>query len=97
MSPFQHGEVYVTDDGAETAWSWATTTITSWWRRAQQLDPGKIYASVIQKERRGDYWPHGPVIPHITNEIKTDSFGRRGVDVLLVEIGGTVAIESLPS
>jgi CTP synthase len=101
MSPYQHGEVYVTDDGAETdldlghyeRFTNAKTTRQSNWTT------GKIYMSVIQKERRGDYLGGTvQVIPHITNEIK-DCIRAVGkdVDVVLVEIGGTVGdIESLP-
>jgi CTP synthase len=101
MSPYQHGEVYVTDDGAETdldlghyeRFTNAHTTRNSNWTT------GKIYMSVIQKERRGDYLGRTvQVIPHITNEIKDciRAVGR-DVDVVLVEIGGTVGdIESLP-
>src|SRR5215468_4431893 len=101
MSPYQHGEVYVTDDGAETdldlghyeRFTNTTTTKHSNWTT------GKIYQSVIQKERRGDYLGRTvQVIPHITNEIK-DSIRAvaNGVDIVLVEIGGTVGdIESLP-
>jgi len=101
MSPYQHGEVYVTDDGAETDLdlghyerftSMCTTRNNNW-------TTGKIYMSVIQKERRGDYLGRTvQVIPHITNEIKDciRAVGR-DVDVVLVEIGGTVGdIESLP-
>jgi len=101
MSPYQHGEVYVTDDGAETDLdlghyerftSMTTTRHNNW-------TTGKIYMSVIQKERRGDYLGRTvQVIPHITNEIKDciRAVGR-DVDVVLVEIGGTVGdIESLP-
>jgi CTP synthase len=101
MSPYQHGEVYVTDDGAETDLdlghyerftSMHTTRNNNW-------TTGKIYMSVIQKERRGDYLGRTvQVIPHITNEIKDciRAVGR-DVDVVLVEIGGTVGdIESLP-
>src|ERR671915_579022 len=101
MSPYQHGEVYVTDDGAETDLdlghyerftSMRTTRNNNW-------TTGKIYMSVIQKERRGDYLGRTvQVIPHITNEIKDciRAVGR-DVDVVLVEIGGTVGdIESLP-
>jgi len=101
MSPYQHGEVYVTDDGAETDLdlghyerftSMVATHDNNW-------TTGKIYLSVIQKERRGDYLGRTvQVIPHITNEIK-DSIraAAENVDVLLVEIGGTVGdIESLP-
>jgi CTP synthase len=101
MSPYQHGEVYVTDDGAETdldlghyeRFTSTTTTRNSNWTT------GKIYQSVIQKERRGDYLGRTvQVIPHITNEIK-DAIRAvsEGVDIVLVEIGGTVGdIESLP-
>jgi len=101
MSPYQHGEVYVTDDGAETDLdlghyerftNMVTTSNHNW-------TTGKIYLSVIQKERRGDYLGRTvQVIPHITNEIK-DAIrsAAQDVDVLLVEIGGTVGdIESLP-
>ena len=101
MSPYQHGEVYVTDDGAETdldlghyeRFTNQTTTRNNNWTT------GKIYLSVIQKERRGDYLGRTvQVIPHITNEIK-DSIRAvaHDVDIVLVEIGGTVGdIESLP-
>src|SRR5579884_129121 len=101
MSPYQHGEVYVTDDGAETDldlghYERFTNTVTS---RNSNWTTGKIYQSVIQKERRGDYLGRTvQVIPHITNEIK-DAIraGSEEVDVCLVEIGGTVGdIESLP-
>ena len=101
MSPYQHGEVYVTDDGAETdldlghyeRFTNTTTTRNSNWTT------GKIYQSVIQKERRGDYLGRTvQVIPHITNEIKDAVRAvSHGVDIVLVEIGGTVGdIESLP-
>ena len=101
MSPYQHGEVYVTDDGAETDldlghYERFTSQVTS---RSNNWTTGKIYLSVIQKERRGDYLGRTvQVIPHITNEIK-DSIRAvaRDVDIVLVEIGGTVGdIESLP-
>ncbi|MEO8078368.1 MAG: CTP synthase, partial [Acidobacteriota bacterium] len=101
MSPYQHGEVYVTDDGAETDldlghYERFTNQVTS---RQNNWTTGKIYLSVIQKERRGDYLGRTvQVIPHITNEIK-DSIRAvaRDVDIVLVEIGGTVGdIESLP-
>jgi CTP synthase len=101
MSPYQHGEVYVTDDGAETDldlghYERFTNMVSA---RSSNWTTGKIYLSVIQKERRGDYLGRTvQVIPHITNEIK-DAIrsGAQGVDVLLVEIGGTVGdIESLP-
>jgi CTP synthase len=101
MSPYQHGEVYVTDDGAETDldlghYERFTNMVAN---RDNNWTTGKIYLSVIQKERRGEYLGRTvQVIPHITNEIK-DSIrsAARDVDVLLVEIGGTVGdIESLP-
>src|ERR687885_2748016 len=101
MSPYQHGEVYVTDDGAETDldlghYERFTTTVTT---RNSNWTTGKIYQSVIQKERRGDYLGRTvQVIPHITNEIKEAiRHAGREVDVVLVEIGGTVGdIESMP-
>jgi len=101
MSPYQHGEVYVTDDGAETDldlghYERFTNTVTT---KNSNWTTGKIYQSVIQKERRGDYLGRTvQVIPHITNEIK-DAIRAvsQGVDIVLVEIGGTVGdIESLP-
>jgi len=101
MSPYQHGEVYVTDDGAEADldlghYERFTSTITT---RDHNWTTGKIYLSVIQKERRGDYLGRTvQVIPHITNEIK-DSLRRIACDaeIVLVEIGGTVGdIESQP-
>jgi CTP synthase len=101
MSPYQHGEVYVTDDGAETDldlghYERFTNTVTT---KNSNWTTGKIYQSVIQKERRGDYLGRTvQVIPHITNEIK-DAIRAvsNDADVVLVEIGGTVGdIESLP-
>ena len=103
MSPYQHGEVYVTTDGAETDldlghYERFTSTVTT---RNHNWTTGKIYLSVIQKERRGDYLGRTvQVIPHITNEIK-DSIrtvaSTGNVDIVLVEIGGTVGdIESQP-
>jgi CTP synthase len=101
MSPYQHGEVYVTDDGAETDldlghYERFTGMVAT---RSHNWTTGKIYLSVIQKERRGEYLGRTvQVIPHITNEIKDSILAAsRDVDVLLVEIGGTVGdIESLP-
>jgi CTP synthase len=101
MSPFQHGEVFVTDDGAETDldlghYERFTNMVPT---RNNNWTTGKIYLSVIQKERRGDYLGRTvQVIPHITNEIK-DSIRAvsRDADIVIVEIGGTVGdIESLP-
>jgi CTP synthase len=101
MSPYQHGEVYVTDDGGETDldlghYERFTNTVTS---KNSNWTTGKIYQSVIHKERHGDYLGRTvQVIPHITNEIK-DAIraNAHDVDIVLVEIGGTVGdIESLP-
>ncbi|WP_374590143.1 CTP synthase [Aquabacterium sp.] len=106
MSPFQHGEVFVTDDGAETDLDLGhyERFITTRMKKANNFTTGQIYKSVLEKERRGDYLGKTvQVIPHITNEIQ--DFVRRGagegtpeaVDVAIVEIGGTVGdIESLP-
>jgi CTP synthase len=101
MSPFQHGEVYVTDDGTETDldlghYERFVRTRTS---RTSNFTTGKIYSHVIAKERRGEYLGATvQVIPHITDEIKRSVFqGAEGADVCMVEIGGTVGdIESLP-
>jgi CTP synthase len=101
MSPFQHGEVYVTDDGADTDLDlghyerFVRTRLTG----KNSITTGKIYESVIAKERRGDYLGATvQVIPHITDEIKHRIYeATQGYDVALVEIGGTVGdIESLP-
>ena len=101
MSPFQHGEVFVTDDGAETDldlghYERFTSTVTG---KANSITAGKIYQTVIEKERRGDYLGKTvQVIPHVTDEIK-DCIRRVAADndVVIVEIGGTVGdIESLP-
>jgi CTP synthase len=101
MSPFQHGEVYVTDDGAETDLDlghyerFVRTRLTG----RNSITTGKIYEAVIRKERRGDYLGATvQVIPHITDEIKHCIYeATRGYDVALVEIGGTVGdIESQP-
>lgn len=101
MSPYQHGEVYVTDDGAETdldlghyeRYTHAELT------RRNNLTTGRIYETIIQKERRGDYLGKTvQVIPHVTNEIK-DAVRRvaETADITIVEVGGTVGdIESLP-
>ncbi len=103
MSPFQHGEVFVTDDGAETDLDLGhyERFITTRMKRTNNFTTGQIYKTVLEKERRGDYLGKTvQVIPHVTNEIQT--FLRRGadaapVDVAIVEIGGTVGdIESLP-
>ena len=106
MSPFQHGEVFVTDDGAETDLDLGhyERFITTRMKRSNNFTTGQIYKSVLEKERRGDYLGKTvQVIPHVTNEIQ--EFIRRGagvgtadeVEVAIVEIGGTVGdIESLP-
>ena len=101
MSPFQHGEVFVTDDGAETDLDLGhyERFITTRMKRSNNFTTGQIYKSVLEKERRGDYLGKTvQVIPHVTNEIQ--EFVKRGasdVDVAIVEIGGTVGdIESLP-
>jgi CTP synthase len=106
MSPLQHGEVFVTEDGAETDLDLGhyERFITTRMKKANNFTTGQIYQSVLDKERRGDYLGKTvQVIPHITNEIQ--EFVKRGaaygtpeaVDVAIVEIGGTVGdIESLP-
>jgi len=101
MNPFQHGEVYVTDDGAETDLDLGhyERFTHAKMRRANNVTAGKIYHNVIQKERKGEYLGATvQVIPHITDEIKSyiHNVGD-GVDVVICEIGGTVGdIESLP-
>ena len=102
MNPFQHGEVYVTDDGAETdldlghyeRFTGETTT------RASNVTQGSVYSRVIAKERRGEYLGKTiQIVPHITDEIKAAirSIATPGVDVVISEIGGTVGdIEGLP-
>ncbi len=101
MSPFQHGEVYVTDDGAETDLDLGHyerfTSLKL--NRANSVTTGQIYDTVISRERRGDYLGGTvQVIPHITDEIKARMFHvAQGAEVTIVEIGGTVGdIESLP-
>ncbi len=107
MSPFQHGEVFVTDDGAETDLDlghyerFTHSPLT----QANNLTSGRIYEQIISRERRGDYLGKTvQVIPHVTNEIKAAARkvasvpeGERPIDVVIAEIGGTVGdIESLP-
>ncbi|MDD3785793.1 MAG: CTP synthase, partial [Hydrogenophaga sp.] len=106
MSPFQHGEVFVTDDGAETDLDLGhyERFIETRMKQANNFTTGRIYQSVLEKERRGDYLGKTvQVIPHVTNEIQ--EFIKRGagigtpdaVDVAICEVGGTVGdIESLP-
>jgi CTP synthase len=103
MSPYQHGEVFVTDDGAETDLDLGhyERFIDENLSKNSNVTTGKIYWSVIQKERKGEYLGGTvQVIPHITNEIKQRVFRvakERDVDVVITEIGGTVGdIESLP-
>ena len=101
MSPFQHGEVFVTEDGAETDLDLGhyERYIRATMGRNNNFTTGQIYESVIRKERRGDYLGGTvQVIPHITNEMKDSiRLGAGDADVALVEIGGTVGdIESLP-
>src|SRR5215213_1501320 len=102
MSPYQHGEVYVLDDGSETDLDlghyerFTNSPLT----RDSNYTTGQIYLSVIEKERRGEFLGKTvQVIPHITNEIKSciQKLAEPGVDVVITEIGGTVGdIESLP-
>ncbi len=104
MSPYQHGEVYVTDDGAETDldlghyYRFTNSPLTA----ASNATSGQIYHTVIRRERRGDYLGKTvQVIPHITDEIKSRIIAcaqqEPGIDVVIIEIGGTVGdIESLP-
>src|ERR1700742_4390756 len=106
MSPYQHGEVFVTDDGAETDLDLGHyerfTGVSA--TKADNITTGRIYQTIIEKERRGDYLGATvQVIPHVTDEIKrfvlADAFAEDGtpVDFVLVEIGGTVGdIEGLP-
>jgi len=103
MSPYQHGEVFVTDDGAETDLDLGhyERFIDENLSKASNITTGKIYASVIEKERKGDYLGATiQVIPHITNEIKDKialAATESGADIVITEIGGTVGdIESLP-
>ena len=104
MNPFQHGEVYVTDDGAETDldlghyYRFTNTPLS----KASNATSGQVYDTVIKQERHGDYLGNTvQVIPHVTDEIKKRILlaanQEKGIDVLLVEIGGTVGdIESQP-
>ncbi|SEN08495.1 CTP synthase [Palleronia salina] len=101
MSPFEHGEVFVTDDGAETDLDLGHyerfTGVAA--RQTDSVSSGRIYSSVLEKERRGDYLGKTiQVIPHVTNEIKDFlTIGADEVDFMLCEIGGTVGdIEGLP-
>ncbi len=103
LNPYEHGECYVTEDGAETDldlghYERFLNTPTS---QANNITTGRIYQNVIEKERRGDYLGKTvQVIPHITNEIKLNikTLAKKGdYDIVITEIGGTVGdIESLP-
>ncbi|MSV77996.1 MAG: CTP synthase, partial [Actinobacteria bacterium] len=102
MNPFQHGEVFVTDDGAETDLDighyerFLNTNLHG----SANVTTGQVYSTVIARERRGEYLGDTvQVIPHITNEIKSRilDMGGEGIDVVITEVGGTVGdIESLP-
>jgi len=101
MSPYQHGEVYVTDDGAETDLDLGHyerfTGVSA--AQSDNITTGRIYSDIIEKERRGDYLGATvQVIPHVTNEIKEFVLSDAGdVDFVLCEVGGTVGdIEGLP-
>jgi CTP synthase len=101
MSPFQHGEVFVTEDGAETDLDLGhyERFIRTTMGRRNNFTTGRIYQDVLKKERRGDYLGGTvQVIPHVTDEIKRRVYeGAEGAEVALVEVGGTVGdIESLP-
>ncbi len=101
MSPFQHGEVFVTEDGAETDLDLGhyERFISTKMHKMNNFTTGQVYESVIKKERRGDYLGKTvQVIPHITDEIKTKiKTAAKDFDIALVEVGGTVGdIESLP-
>lgn len=101
MSPFQHGEVFVTEDGAETDLDLGhyERFITTRMQKKNNFTTGQVYESVIKKERKGEYLGKTvQVIPHITDEIKAKiKLATEGFDIALVEIGGTVGdIESLP-
>ncbi|PCI67727.1 MAG: CTP synthetase [Gammaproteobacteria bacterium] len=101
MSPFQHGEVFVTEDGAETDLDLGhyERFIRTKMKQSNNFTTGRVYADVLRKERKGEYLGATvQVIPHITDEIKSKIIkGAKGADIALVEIGGTVGdIESLP-
>jgi CTP synthase len=101
MSPFQHGEVYVTDDGAETDLDLGhyERFVRTRMKQSNNFTAGRVYADVLKKERKGEYLGGTvQVIPHITDEIKRKVMeGAKGADIAMVEVGGTVGdIESLP-
>lgn len=101
MSPYQHGEVYVTDDGAETDLDLGhyERFIDINLNKYSNVTTGKVYSEVIKKERRGDYLGGTvQVIPHITNELKDRVFRAARMtnsDIIITEIGGTVGISNL--
>ena len=101
MNPIQHGEVYVTDDGAETDLDLGhyERFVSTKMSKLNNITTGQVYSTVIGKERRGEYLGSTvQVIPHITDEIKSRVLAcAEGLDLLIVEVGGTVGdIESLP-
>jgi len=102
MNPFEHGEVFVTEDGGETDLDLGhyERFIDEYLHKDSNATTGQIYSSVIAKERRGDYLGKTvQVIPHITDEIKERirRLGRENIDVVIVEVGGTVGdIEIVP-
>lgn len=102
MSPYQHGEVYVTEDGAETDLDLGhyERFLSGSTRKLNNITTGQIYHNVIEKERRGEYLGKTvQVVPHITDEIKARVYklGSMGYDVVITEIGGTVGdIEAMP-
>ena len=101
MSPFQHGEVFVTEDGAETDLDLGhyERFIDTKMSKSNNFTAGRVYEHVLRKERRGDYLGGTvQIIPHITDEIKRRVYkGSEGAEIALVEIGGTVGdIESQP-
>ena len=101
MSPFQHGEVFVTEDGAETDLDLGhyERFVSSKMTKKNNFTTGQVYDAVIKKERRGEYLGKNvQVIPHITDQIKSNiRDGAKDADIVIVEVGGTVGdIESLP-
>ena len=101
MSPFQHGEVFVTEDGAETDLDLGhyERFVSSKMTKKNNFTTGQVYDAVIKKERRGEYLGKTvQVIPHITDQIKSNiRDGSKDADIVIVEVGGTVGdIESLP-
>jgi CTP synthase len=101
MSPFQHGEVFVTEDGAETDLDLGhyERFLSSKMSKRNNFTSGKVYETILRRERRGDYLGGTvQVIPHVTDEIKRRVLaGGEGYDVAIVEVGGTVGdIESQP-